>query len=329
MMRTTLGLLVLGLAAWALVAVFSEPPPAAQPTTWTSSLQCLECHAEVGAEWQESWHSQSWTDPLVRAPDQSNDFANTDCIDCHAPRGIFETGIGQRVLPRNVRQVEGVDCLTCHLLPDGRVAGTIDRPSAPCRPVARRELRDPQLCAGCHNQHGTVDQWRASDYPAQNIGCLECHMPALQRADGKPGRDHRMHGGHSLAELQKATALSARVEDGAWRARVANVGAGHNYPTDERSRASDLFWRPAESSDEPAWQHVYRFRNPYRFEVDQPNTELAAHAALDLVLEGADVDQPIELLLAYKLTPVWDDPEHPDPEHDSTSTVVHRQVFRP
>ena len=326
MMRALLGALVLGLGAWALVAVFSEPPAESPPTTWTSSFECIECHAAVGREWQESWHAQSWTDPLVRAPDQSNDFANTDCIDCHAPRGVFATGIGQRVLPRNVRQVEGVDCLTCHLLPDGRVAGTIDDPTAPCRPVVRTELGDPEFCAGCHNQHGTVDQWRASRYPEQGLGCVECHMPVVERPDGGTGRDHRMMGGHSLALLRTATELTARVADGRWLAKVENVGAGHNYPTDERSRASDLFWRKPHES---AWRHLYRFRNPYRFEVDLPNTELPAHESVEVEVEGAAPDESIELLLAYKLTPIWDHPEQPDPERDSTATVVHREVFAP
>ena len=325
-MRAVLGLIVLGLAVWALALVFRDPPAEAAPRQWTSSSQCIACHAEVGREWQTSWHAQSWTDPLPRAPDQSNNFANTDCIDCHAPRPIFETGVGKRVLPRNVRQVEGVDCLTCHLLPDGRVAGTIDAPEAPCRPVQTRALRDPEFCAGCHNQHGTVDQWRASPYPAAGQDCLACHAAEVARPGGRTGRDHAMLGGHSLALLQAATTLGAEVVDGRWRATVANTGAGHNYPTDERSRASDLFWR---RPGETAWRHLYRFRNPYRFEVDLPNTELPSGASVEVEIEGADPGEPVELALFYKLTPLWENPEHPDPESDATATLVHREVFEP
>jgi len=111
---------VLGSAAWLGWALFleAEPPPA-EARAFTSSRQCQECHAQTYAEWETSWHAQSWTDPEVRK--LSEDFSNTDCIDCHAPRPVFETGLGNRVLPRAVRRVEGVDCLTCH----NRISHTI------------------------------------------------------------------------------------------------------------------------------------------------------------------------------------------------------------
>src|SRR5262245_46366041 len=95
--RRGLGLLV-ALGSVALLWQVLGPRPApAESAHFSSSQQCLGCHAEVGAEWSASWHSRSWTDPDVRA--LSNDFANTDCIDCHAPRPVFETGVDQRVLP--------------------------------------------------------------------------------------------------------------------------------------------------------------------------------------------------------------------------------------
>ena len=77
---------------------FGSPPAEAEIRPFTSSQQCRECHPEVYAEWEASWHSRSYVDPLVRAPDQSNDYANTDCLDCHAPREVFITGMGERAL---------------------------------------------------------------------------------------------------------------------------------------------------------------------------------------------------------------------------------------
>ena len=98
--RPWLGGLVLLSAAAALWAVFTPSAPEAAPVAFESSAQCRDCHAEVYREWEGSWHAKAWTDPDVRT--LSNDFANTDCIDCHAPRPVFETGVGQRVLPRIV-----------------------------------------------------------------------------------------------------------------------------------------------------------------------------------------------------------------------------------
>lgn len=315
---------LLGLSGWLLFAVFRPPAPPAPPRTFNSSTECGECHREVFDEWQESWHSKAWTDPEVRA--LSNDFANTDCIDCHAPRPVFETGIGQRVLPRETRRAEGVDCIACHLLPDDRVAGTIDAPSAPCRPTITTALANVDFCAPCHNQHGTVDQWRASKYAQPGPGyqdCLACHMP-YRDGDPSKGRDHRMHGGHDLELVRRAVALRVARVEGRAVVEVENVGAGHNYPTDERSRASDLFWRP---KGETHWRHLYRFRNPYRFEVDQPNTELAAHATLTQSIDDPEAAGPLEVALFYKLSPYWKVPPEPDPE--SEAFLVHRAELGP
>lgn len=322
--RGILGLVVLGAAAWALVGVFREPAEAAPPRTFTSSQQCAECHAEVYAEWKESQHAQSWVNPEVRA--LSNDFANTDCIDCHAPREIFTTGVGNRVLPRSSRRNEGVDCIACHMLPDGRVAGTIDVPTAPCRPVATRDLARPEFCAGCHNQHKTVDQWRESRFAAEGTDCSACHLP-YRGGDPAAGADHGMWGGHDLELVKSAVELRGEVEDGVRYAVVENVAAGHSFPTDERSRAADVFWRPMPSGDEAGeWRHLYRFRSPYRHEVDIPDTLLLVHEARRLELPP-EATGPVELALFYKRKPYWEDPERPDPEREAF--LLHTATLEP
>jgi hypothetical protein len=322
--RLSLALVLVALAAWLLVAVFRPPAPPAPPRAFTSSNECQTCHAGVFTEWQESWHSKAWVDADVRM--LSNDFANTDCIDCHAPRPTFETGVGKRVLPRETRRTEGVDCIACHLLPDDRVAGTIDAPSAACRPVSTRELANVDFCAPCHNQHNTVDQWRASKYAEPGPGfqdCLSCHMP-FRGNDPAKGREHRMHGGHDLELVKRAVELRALRVDGRATVEVENVGAGHNYPTDERSRASDLFWRP---KGETTWRHLYRFRNPYRFEVDLPNTELAAHATQRVTIDDPAASGALEVALFYKFSPYWKVPAEPDPEHEAV--LVHAVELAP
>ena len=53
-----------------------------------------ECHTQIWDEWAASPHANSWLNEDVRV--QSDQFANKDCIDCHAPRPVFETGLGER-----------------------------------------------------------------------------------------------------------------------------------------------------------------------------------------------------------------------------------------
>ncbi|MCC7013425.1 MAG: hypothetical protein IT454_12750 [Planctomycetes bacterium] len=327
--RALAGMLVAALGAWAVFSIYHTPAKAAVAVAWESSNQCAQCHPLPFDEWKSSWHAQSWTDVEVRK--QNDDFGNSDCIDCHAPQPVFETGIGNRVLPRSTRRIEGVDCIACHQMLDGRMAGTVDNPSVACRPLAQRELVRPEFCAGCHNQHGTIDQWKASKYaqPGPDFqDCIACHMPYRDPADPTKGRNHTMHGGHDIELVRRAVTLEVRSIAGAPQVVVRNVGAGHNFPTDERSRASDIFWRPLDGSDTPQpWRKLYRFRNPYRFEVGQPNTELPAGQALELTIEDDAARGAIEVALFFKLTPYYEDPERPDPERESI--LVHRVSWKP
>ncbi len=246
---------------------------------------------------------------------------------------MYETGVGQRVLPRTARRSEGIDCIACHILPEsapearggGLVAGTIDDPDAACRPVAVRTLGSPEYCGVCHDQHKTVEQWRSTRYAAQGIGCVECHMP-YRDGDPAKGRDHTMHGGHDIELVKSAVALRARREGTRCVVEVENVAAGHHFPTDERSRASDVFWRPA-TGNAGAWRHLYRFRSPYRHEVDLVDTLLPAHETKSIVLEDSDAHGPIEVAIFYKRTPYWTDPANPDPEREAE--LLHRIMLAP
>lgn len=347
-MKKLLGLIVVAIALWGATFLFGdrgpEVPTATAAVSHTTSRNCEACHADVYAEWKSGPHADSWTGAAVRK--LSGDFSNQDCIDCHAPQPVFVTGIGNRVLPRVERRVEGVDCITCHALPGGGVAGGVTNANAACRPEETLDLTRPGFCAGCHDQHQTVQQWRESDWAAQGIDCIDCHMPWR---DGTPGsgRDHSMHGGtsfklvRSAVELRESPASSAA--DG-WVVELENVGAGHSFPTDERSRSADLFWRPL--ADERAdgdggWRHLHRFRSPYRFETDVPDTLLRVHETRAFAVvdaDGAPVTEPVEVVLLYKRSPHYRDmtnpfqdlwPEQPDVDPYATdvprdAVVVHR-----
>jgi hypothetical protein len=153
-------------------------------------------------------------------------------------------------------------------------------------------------------------------------------MP-FRGGDPNLGRDHTMHGGHSIELVRSAVTLKARREGERVIAAVENVGAGHHFPTDERSRAGDLFWRPRAGAGQTpgVWRHLYRFRSPYRHEADLADTLLPAHAVHESLVEGPDAAGAIEVALFYKLTPYWKVPEHPDPEHEAQ--LVHAVVVEP
>jgi hypothetical protein len=327
--RIIAGIAVAILGLWFLVSVFLPDAPEAGPArSFTSSRQCQECHPEPYAEWEASQHAIAWTNPQVRF--LSNDFAIKDCIACHAPRPVFVVGVAERVLPRENRRREGVDCITCHQLPDGGMAGTISDPRAACQPTERIELTRPEFCAGCHNQHKTVDQWRDSEWPARGKDCLSCHMPH-RNGDPNAGRDHRFLAGHDLPTLVSAVELRGRRkgEGEGWVVELENNGAGHAFPTDQRSRAADLFWRPlpADGAAPESWRHLHRIRDPYRTETDIPSTLLHSGETRSFTIPDAPAGGAIEVALFYKGSPYWDDPQGPDPDREAT--LLHRIILRP
>ncbi len=238
----------------------SGPAPAAPPAAtaeqeFSDPVQCKACHPEAWEEWTASMHSKAWTDPEVRA--LSDNFKSTECLSCHVPQPIHSAPVGGRVFERSSRFETGVDCLTCHLLPDGAVAATRDVPGAPCRPRNVETLIQAVSCKGCHNQHYLVDEWEtlyAKPDPAKGAllkaggpgTCVDCHMaPAARGAgpDGKPrtGFDHVFKGGHYEELLRRGLKLQARLEDGSVVAVVENSGTGHKAPADSRHRSFNVW----------------------------------------------------------------------------------------
>lgn len=246
-------------------------PESAQPSTqqFISSEQCKSCHAEVFTEWSNSWHAKSYVDEEVLK--LSNHYQNEQCIDCHAPRPVFETGIGKPPLPRMSRRSEGVDCISCHAI-GSNVAGASKNKTAACFPIYQPDLSSPPHCGGCHDQHFTVQEWKATPFANEGKTCVSCHMLRKTRANGAAGMDHSCPASHDPNEIKKAISLNIKIENNTLHVKVKNIGAGHHFPTDERSRAADLLVKfPAMSSganDTPERiERLDRYRNPYRHEV--------------------------------------------------------------
>lgn len=310
--RLFAGLALLGLgAALAFVAVSGRGRGARAAPRFTSSEDCRACHAEVFAEWRASHHAIAFTNPEVRK--LSNDFKTKECRDCHLPRPVSETGIGEPPLPRETRPGEGVDCLTCHLGADGRILGRRSLPQAGCRPVASQELVSVALCETCHNQHKTTDQFRASRFAQDPGGCNACHMPPAARAGRRRGRGHVFPGAHDAAMLRRAARFEVAVEGGRAVVTVANEGAGHNFPTEERHRAVDVLYRILPPGAKPArWKpaftRLYRFRMPYVGEPGE-DTQLPAGQVWrgSLPLEEVPPGARVEFRLVYKLQPYLPD----------------------
>jgi len=330
----TIAALVL-LAAFAAFVIFLalSRGEAAPPLDLARSSDCERCHPGVYAEWKESWHAKAWFDPLVRTPDQSDNFKKRDCIPCHAPRPIFEAGIepGQRVVERQADRQDGVDCFSCHKLPAGGFAAANAGARGPCNPRYDARVVSIELCAPCHNQHNTVDEWLAAPADLKTASCNPCHHPEITRPgrDGGPDRTGRSHllrswrsGNLDREALTIRRKFTGEGEGRTLRIRIINDRTPHNVPADSRNRALDLVLtyfeaggRPFPAADgerefnrEPGTYRL-RFRNPYRSEIGMQNTQIVAgtEAVLETVVPAGAVRARFRLL--YKLTPFTSDGE--------------------
>lgn len=285
---------------------------------------CLPCHEAVVEEWRTSMHAQAFTDPQVRAPDQSDNFRRSECIPCHAPRPVFEYGIetGTRVVARVQRRHDGVDCLSCHGLPEGGVAAERPGLTGACRPTFQEALSTPALCAPCHNQHDTHEEWKASPAFSSGTTCTECHMPRVLREGheaGAPrsGRSHAWPGGRNKEFALSGLSLDHEVVGDMLAVTLKNTFAGHNLPTDSRNRALDLVVTlyNARGAQLPPAEGVgvrhaggengtarLRFRNPYRSS-GEASTQLPAGetATLDVPLPPEAARARVHIY--YKLQP--------------------------
>lgn len=323
--RATLGLVLVGAGVGAALwlgsgeAAETGGDPGGQggaKSQWLSSVQCKDCHADVWAEWHGSHHQIAYLNPEVRA--LSEDFRNKDCQACHLPVPISMTGYGTRTLPRQTFPDEGVSCLTCHLGKAGEILGRNSVPEAPCKPVANTDVISMGLCESCHNQHQTTDQWRASPQAAAGTSCNDCHMPEVERrlGDGstRKGRAHRYPGAHDAAMLRTSAKFDVTVvaaEGGGGgreiELRLENVGAGHNFPTEERHRAVDMVLRFVDGEGKASeWITGYRFRQPYRDEKGD-NTQLPAGEAKAVRIAVPEGAVRAEARLWYRLTPYVED----------------------
>jgi len=285
----------------------------AHATAFTSSDQCKECHPGVYDEWFGSQHERAWKNPLVAQI--SNQFKNKICIDCHAPRPVLETGLGVRVLARQTDRDDGVNCFSCHEMGGGRMASTRSGQTAPCNPVFDPRISTVEQCAVCHNQHGTVDEWRETPFakldPPQ--GCIECHMPEKERTlpDGRSytGRDHAMLAGHDIEVVRQGPVLETEIDGDNVLVSVTNQGAAHNFPTDERHRAVDLVVRILDANGELVREERDRYRNPYRDEIGLQNTQIPWGQTRSYEFPLGIAEGTVDVRLIYKLTPYIPDDE--------------------
>ncbi len=211
--------------------------------------------------------AKSWKNPvfqafLADAKAQLGDSVLPGCITCHAPAAAvtadykFEADVSR----------EGVACNFCHNVsavdPSPKPGSYTFEASDPLLMRGPYRDSDPgavhgfvyseihtksEFCAACHehSSHGgagvaieaTYTNWKAGA-AAGGRQCQDCHMPAysgqaapkISKMNREKINAHTFAAAHTPGVLDSVASLTASVENGRLKLRVANRGAGHALP---------------------------------------------------------------------------------------------------
>ena len=303
-------------AGHGMVASAEDRPVLPADPDVLQSRFCARCHPAQYAEHEQNTHGRAFTDEEVRLATAR--FSQADCIICHTPRPIFETGVGMNPMKRMYDLEEGNTCMTCHWRPDfdyARFTG-----GTQCKSAFHPDAGTVEACGVCHRNHGTPFQWEKS--PNGKLAgrtCIDCHMPSVTRevAVGGPVRETRSHlfpGGRSLKQLNKAYDYAAHLEGNALVVTITNKGAGHNFPTELKQRSVESFVVVKDKDGKEVARSRMVFRDPYKrpyglellVNTQIPSGQSREHRVPLTVAEGT-----VECQLFYKLYyPIQD--EHPE-----------------
>ena len=280
------------------------------------SAFCAKCHPNQYAEHEQSTHGRAFTDEEVRLATAR--FSQQDCIICHTPRPIFETGVGMNPMKRMYDLEEGNTCMTCHWRPGydyAQFAG-----GAQCKTAFHPDVGTVEACASCHRNHGTPYQWEKSpNGKAAGRTCIDCHMASVTReiAVGGPLRETRSHifpGGRNEAHVRRAYEYGAKIEGNTVVVTITNKGAGHNFPTELKQRSVESLVIVKDKDGKEAARSRMVFRDPYKrpYGLELPvNTQIPSGQSREHRVPLSIAGGTVECQLFYKLYfPIED--QYPD-----------------
>lgn len=280
------------------------------------SQYCADCHPAIYAEHERSTHGRAFTDAEVRLA--TGRFDHGDCIICHTPRPIFETGIGMNPRRRYYDLEGGNTCMTCHWQKDYDYS-TFEG-GAECRMAFDDRVGEVEACASCHRNHGTPFQWALSPLgKGKDRVCMDCHMKAIERpvAVGEAPRyvsSHAFPGARDEEHVRRAYAYDARVEGNEVVITIKNRGAGHNFPTELKQRSVESLVVVKDVTGKEVSRSRMVFRDPYKrpYGLHLPvNTQIPSGQSVEHRVPIKVADGTAECELHFKLYfPIED--YHPD-----------------
>lgn len=244
----------------------AAPPKPSHLDEVMTSRFCGNCHTAIYAEHAMNTHGRAFTDEEVRLG--TGRFDHGDCIRCHTPRPVFETGMGMNPLRRFHNLEEGNTCMTCHWKQDVDYASF--QGGKDCVGAFDPRAGEVEACATCHRNHGTPYQWEIA--PTGKLAgneCIDCHMETISRPISKDGpvretHSHLFPGSRSDSQVRRAYRYEVSIDGNEAVVRVTNKGAGHHFPTELKQRAVESLVVVLDAEGKEVARSRMVFRDPYK-----------------------------------------------------------------
>jgi hypothetical protein len=208
---------------------------------------CKNCHIPLDRQQEATvlgFRDSAKSHPIL-GPNPAFDPAlqseGVTCAACHVKDGAVLGPYGSDAAPHPVQKLDSPNqvCLRCHVVGGNRWDTFYKMP--PCGTVAEIRLssgsspdsRDTRQTRGGYGEITAAE--------ASALGCVECHMPAVQRAavhggSVREGRQHFWRGGHDPEMVRQALTVKLGEAPRATDKRrfvltVENTGTAHFLPT--------------------------------------------------------------------------------------------------
>jgi len=208
---------------------------------------CKNCHIPLDRQQENivlGFRDKDKWDPILK-PNPDFDpvlqHEGVTCAACHLREGKILGPFGSDETPHPVQKMENVNqtCVKCHVVGGDRWDTFFRFP--PCGTVAEitatkaMKKREPQPPSRGNSGEKVVEDVAA-------LGCVECHMPLVERAlvkGGKirPVRQHLWRGGHDPEMVKSGLSINLleetppSSEKRKFTLSITNVGAAHYLPT--------------------------------------------------------------------------------------------------
>ncbi|MBE9567651.1 MAG: hypothetical protein IMF14_03070, partial [Proteobacteria bacterium] len=252
---------------------------------------CRLCHTPLDKQQPQKVLSyrdvDKWDPVLEDNPEFDKDLQHegVTCAACHYRNGKIVGVIGDTDAPHPVKKLQDPNqiCVRCHIV-EGERWDTFFR-FPPCGTVA--EIRSTLKDTADPGSVSTTDMEPSPDNKVtdnmsegsstidyRSLGCVQCHMPALERplvAGGKSRmtRQHLWRGGHDPEMVKSALSFDFNDIDSTgdqdrekrvFRLMITNTGAAHYVPTGTPDRHLTVQLRILDAQDKVLDEENYSIK---------------------------------------------------------------------